>query len=110
MMPGRFEFSVVSSASLEKRVTKCGSWPSSSGARSSSMVSTSALAEPPLVQPSPTPNRPVSASMNTSTMRFLVQRVRGFHRLPAISRSISRGVTLVILIVRPSCWRACSLW
>jgi hypothetical protein len=28
--------------------------------------------------------------------------VRGFHRLPAISRSISRGVTLVIFIVAAS--------
>ncbi|HEX5077779.1 MAG TPA: hypothetical protein VFV80_01435 [Geminicoccaceae bacterium] len=69
------------------------------------MVSTSTRAEPPVVQPSPTPNRPPSVSTNTSTMRFVLQRVRGFHSLPPISRSISRGVTLVIFMVAASVWR-----
>ena len=97
-IPVREESSVGRKARCQTRSTKNGSSPTTSGARSPSMVATRASGDAAVFQASPTPTWPVSVSTKTSTMTFSCQRVRGFHTRPPMSRRTTRGMTRVIFM------------
>ena len=97
-MPVREESSVGRNARCQTRSTKKGSSPTTSGARSASMVATRASGDAAVFHASPTPRWPESASTKTSTITFSCHRVRGFHTRPPMSRRTIRGMTLVIFM------------